>query len=346
MNKLRALAYATAGLLVVLSGWGALRYGDDAGLLPFVAVAALGLALPLIPRALALVAFRVRLFRRRSGDRASFSFERGSLFVSDQPVDDPPELLASIRDAVTRDDRFDAVADDEFAEGAGLTVGHAGYHNSFVRFSEGKLVVTGASKRTHALADLVADACSLSFETVRNNPFLAPRPVRGGTRVVLGLVLVVLAAGGVAGVAGAAYPGGAYNTAEKAVLVGFDARGDFVPGTTRDETRLEKAAFLVDGLAEEAVEVRWEQNSTDRVVGHGRQSLAISEDVRSLLRAARADGLDGEAAARADRIERDLHDAEREVAAALAERAGGEGVREGPVLEVRDELLRAAETPA
>ena len=345
MNKLRTLSYAAAGFLVALSAWGVLRYGGDDGVLPFVAVAALGLVIPLVPRALALIVFQVRLFRRRSADGGSFSFERGSLFVSTEPVADPSGALASVRAAVAGDDRFDAVADDEFTEGAGLTVGHAGYHNSFVRFSGGKLVVTGASKRTHALADLIADACSLSFETVRNNPFLAPRPIGGGTRVVLGLVLVVLLLGGVAGFANTAYPGDTYNTAEKTVLVGFDARGDFVPGATRDEARLDKAAFLVDGLAEEAVEVRWERNSTERILAHGRQSLAISEDVRRLLAAARADGSDADAAARADRIEGDLHDAEREVAAALTERARDENVRDAPVLEVRDELLRAADTP-
>lgn len=344
MNKLRAFALAAAGFLLALAGWGALRYGPSAGLAPFVGVALLGLVIPLIPRALARLVFRIKRGWVRLQDRPSFSFERGSMFVSTTPVEDPSGTLAAIRDAVTADDRFDAAADDEFSEGTGLTVSHAGFHNSFVRVSDGRLVVTGASKRTHALADLVAETCSLTFERIRDSPFRSPRPIRGAPRAFLGLFLFVLLVTGVVGFAGAAYPGDAYNPAEKTVLVGLDARGDFAPGVTPTDTRLDKASFLVDALAEEAVEVRWAQNSTVAVLTHGRQSVAISEDVRELLAAERAAGLRGAEAARADRIEADLHAAERSVADAIDERAADERVRDERLLAVRDDLRAAANT--
>lgn len=346
MNKLRTFARSAAAFLVALAAWGALHYGPAVAPASFLPVALVGLAIPVIPRALARLAFHARRWWSNRSTAPRFSFERGSLFVSTNPVDDRESALERIKAVVAGDDRFDAVADDEFAEGIGLTVGHAGYHNSFVRFSKGRLVVTGASERTHALADLVADACSLTFERATDHPFASPDPIRGAPRAFLGLFLVVLLLVGVGGFAGAAYPGGSHNPAEKTVLVGLDARGEFVPGVTTDETRLDKAAFLVDGLAEEAVEIRWERNETDRILVHARQSVAVSNDVRRLLSAAHDGGLTPEQAARADRIETDLHEAERSVAAAIDERARNERVRDERLLAVRDELREAADTPA
>lgn len=342
MNKLRTFTVLAASFLGVLAIWGMLRYGGTA----FLKVALLGLVIPVIPRTLAYLVFRVRLWRRRIRNQSAFSFERGSMFVSNTVVDDPSSVLSTIRSTVAGDDRFGAAEDDEFSEGVGLTVGHAGFHNSFVRLSDGRLVVTGASKRTHALADLIADTCSLTFERVRNNPFRSPEPIRGAPRAFLGLFLFVILLVGVAGFANAAYSGGTYNTAEKTVLVGFDARGDFTPSVTTTDTQLNKAAFLVDALDEEAVEIQWERNSAELILNHGRQSVAISEDVRELLSAARADGLSAEEAARADRIETDLHDAERSVADAIDERAADESVRDDRLLTIRDELREATDTPA
>lgn len=346
MNKLRTFSLSAAVFLQLLAVWGALYYGPSVGYASFIPVALVGLLIPAIPPVLAWLAFHARRLWPNRGKKPAFSFERGSMFVSTDSVSDPERVLGRIREAVTGDERFDAVTDDRFSEGAGLTVGHAGFHNSFVRFSEGRLVVTGASERTHALADLVADACSLSFERARNHPFKTPAPIRGAPRAFLGLFLVVLLLVGASGFATVAYSGSAYNTAEKAVLVGFDAREEFVPGVTPDETRLDKAAFLVDGLAEEAVEIRWERNSTERILAHGRQSVSISNDVRQLLSAARDDGLDPDEAARADRIETELHDAERSVATAIDERASNESVRDERLVAIRDRLLEAAETPA
>lgn len=324
VNKLRAFARLGGGFLTVLAAWAGWQYADGpAEALSFVAVAALGLVVVRAPAAVTRAKHWLTLTEQHWAARRGKNERTTPAFVS-EPVGNPEAALAAIRDAVRNDDEYDDAKTDAFPEGDGLTVTHTEFHNSFVRVAEsGRLVVTGASKRTRALAGLVERVCDVSVESRVTNPLSAPEKVQGAPRVFLGLVLAVVVVAGVVGVAGAAYPSGAYNPAEKAVLVTFDARGS-LPGVSTTETHLDKAAFLVTVLDEKAVEVRWSSNDTDRVTTHARESLVVRREAASLLAEIRRSSPTPAQIRRAKRIERDLVAAERRVAASIDEALDGD----------------------
>lgn len=345
MNKLRILSLGGGGFLVVASAWATLRY---AGWTPFAWAALLGLVVAVVPSVMA----RAKLWARRGwrglGRVRSDSPLRDATFVSESPVDDPSVELDAIADSVRDADGFDAVRHEQFDNGDGLVVTHAGFHSSFVRLTRGgRLAVSGASRRTRNLVDVIEATRPLSLSDRANNPLRRPDPVRGAPRVFLSIFLVGLLLVGVGGIANGAYPAQAYTSGEKTILVSIDARADFVPGVTATDATLSKADFVVGALEEESVEVQWESNSTTRLVEHGRQSLQMSTDVRGLLADARAGSLTDEQAARADHIERDLHAAEADTAEALTKRVeeGGLIGEKTELVSVRDDLRSAADQP-
>lgn len=346
MNKLRAVATLAGGSLVALSVWAALRYGGETGVVPFAATAALGGLIAAIPELLARAKRRARVGYRRL--REAVTGERDeSLYVSAAPLDEPFAALDAAADRLRGDDAHDSVREAEFSEGKGLAVDHSGAHSSAVRVTEsGRLAVVGASDRARALARRLEELTPASFERTLANPFRGSEPVKGAPRVFLGLALVALFAAGVGGVANAAYPSGAYNSPEKTVLVSFDARADLDPATTETDVRIEKADFLVGALDEEAVEIRWEDNVTDRVRAHGRQAVATGSHVRDLLTAVRRGDPTAAQAAAVDRIEADLRKAERNVSAALAAKAEHEAVRGRELIGLRERLRASDDGPA
>lgn len=346
MNKLRTLGSVGGGLLLALTAWATVRYGGSAA--PYAVATLLGVAVVSLPHVAARAKAAVRGLRHRLADEeAGFSEERGSVFVSESTVDDPVDCLEAVVAVVRGDADYDDVERDAFEEGPGVTVTHGGFHNSFVRVTDsGQVVVTGASARTATLADTVSRVSSLSFKRTRNNPFQPIEPVRGGSRVFLGLLLVVLLALGVNAVGAAAYSPATYNPAERTIMVGMDAHADLDPRVSATEARLRKAAFLVDVLEEEAVEVRWEGNETGRVANHGRQAIRISADARALLGAVREESPTSAETARADRIESDLRDAERSVAVALTDRAESDRLDGAPLRRLARRLRTASNTPA
>lgn len=316
VNKLRTLSLLSGGFLVALSAWGLSRYGGPPG--GFLGVAALGAIVASLPWTLAYL--KLYLYRAYWWVKnwRSESAERGSIFVSETPVSDREAALDDIADALAAEGVGESVAAADFSEGRGLTVTHAGFHNSFVRVGRSdRVVVTGASEKTRDLAENIEEVGPLSFERTYTNPFTKPIPVRGAFRVFLGLAIVALVLYGVGSVADAAYPSDVYNPAEKTVLVSIDARTTLDPGRSRTEAHLDRASFLVQVLEEEAVEIRWDRPS--RATMHGDQALLISRDVRDQLEAARASSLTPVQAERAARIEARLHDAEQAVATALEE---------------------------
>jgi len=344
VNKLRALSRSGGLALFLVSLWAAIRYGSPLRFVPGILVAGVVLTLPL---ALAYGKLWVRRGRRYLADRRRDE-DRGTTFVSKERDPDPESALSQVAEALSRDESYRDVRSEAFPEGEGLLITHGGFQGSFVRRTEaGRLVVTGSSEKTRSLARRVGDLRGVSMDERLNNPFLGPIPVRGGPRVLLSVVLVVMLVLGVGSVAGAAYPSDAYNTPEKTVLVSYDARADFVPGISRTDVRLGKAAFAVGALSEEAVEIRWEENGSRFLVEDGRQALAISADVRATLRSVRERSLDPAQAARVDRIEGDLHAAEQNAAdaitARLENRTAGQYAPELRVL--RDRLRRAATRP-
>lgn len=342
MNKLRTLSWGGGGLLAALAVWAVVNYGGTPfrfGPAILIGVTAAGL-----PFGVAYFKYAVKSLRLRLADTDDgFSAEQGSIFVSNSAVEDPVDCLESVRSAVESDDEYDDVKRDSFDEGPGLTVLHAGFHNSFVRITAaGRVVVTGASERTHRLADTVSEVYSLSFERTRDNPFTGMESVRGAPRVFLGVIVFTVLLVGINAVTVAAYPSDAYNPAERSVLVGVDARASVDPGVTETDARLSKAAFLVDVVNESATEVRWQENDTDSIATHGENALRVSSDARSLLATVDEAGPTSEQAERADRIERRLSDAERSVATALEERADGDGLDDTETLSRLSDRLRAS----
>lgn len=340
VNKLRTSSWTGGVALLLFSIWAAVRYSDGIEeLQPFFWWMALGLLVIILPAALA----HAKLWVRKANDtlhRRLSSAERGSVFVSESAIHDSTASLATIADAVRETDEYDRVHKEQFPEGEGLSITYAGFHSSFVRIiGSGRIVVTGASGKTQSLARFIERVCGVSFTSTASNPFHKPQPVRGGSRVFLGLLLVVIVLVGVGGVTDTAYPSDGYNPAEKVVLVSIDLSADINPTISETNTKLTKAAFLVDVLSEESVEIRWEQNNTERIIIHGRQALLISEDVRTLLTSVRRSTPTPEQAARADRIEMDLHDAEHAVARAIRDR-----LTKGIVQGNEDKLRRIRDT--
>ena len=341
MNKLRAFSYAGGGFVAVLAAWAVARYpGSTAS---FAEAFALGLVAAGLPQGLARLKAWIRSLRYRLADEeAGFSEELGSIYVSDATVDDPVEFLETVRVAVRDESGFEGVERGEFGGVPGLNVRHSGFHSSLIRVADGgRVVVTGASERTGALADAVSRACSVSFERTRHNPFKGVEPIRGGPRVFLGVIVFAVMLAGVNAVGAGAYSPSTYNPAERAVLVGMDAHADVHPGVSTTDAQLRKAAFLVDVLDETSTEIRWAQNDTALIADHGRQAVAVSTHARALLDEARGEELTPAQADRAERIETDLREAERSAAEALEERADEGGEDAETLRRLRDRLRTA-----
>lgn len=322
VNKLRLVARGGGSTLLLVTAWAALHYGPERGYLPFLGPAVLAVAVMAIP----VLGAHAKLWWHNAREwwegRGGYSFERGSLLLSEESIGEREALLDDVTAAVEDTEGYDDVKRDEFPEGDGLTVTHAGFHNSFLRVTgAGRVLVTGASERSRDLADLLEERFGLTMEPSRFHPFLEPTPIRGAPRVFLSVFLVVGLVVGLLGVGGAAYPSSAYNPAEKVVLVGFDARGD-APGVDQDQVRLQKAAFLVDVVNETAVEIAWEQNSSARIASHARSAVAVSDDTNRLLNETLRHG-DPAERRRARAIRADLHDAQRRVARSIATRNRG-----------------------
>lgn len=346
VNKLRGLTLTGGGLLVVLSLWALSYYSvPRSEALPYVKVTATGVGIVILPTALAYVKLWVKTAGQYLERRKSDTYERGTIFISEDSVSDPEVTLDKIASAVSDVDDFDDVYRDAFPEGEGLTVIHTGFHNSFVRVSDStRLVITGASAKSAALADVIAERVGLPLRRALRNPFVDPQPVRGAPRVLLGVVVVAIVVLGVVGIGGAAYPSPAYNPAEKTVLVGIDARAAIDPGVGETDHRLDKAAFLVMVLEEKQVEILWAQNDSSYIREHGEDAGVISRDVRVLLRQARASSPTPDQAERADRIESDLHAAELDIAGALDRRGASGNYGPDPFISLADEMRTAANT--
>ncbi|MDX1744856.1 MAG: hypothetical protein R3324_02865 [Halobacteriales archaeon] len=346
VNKLRGITVIGGSLLVGLSLWALTFYArSSADYGPYLKVAATGIVIILLPIAIAYLKLWGGTIAQYLARRKSDSYERGTIFITEDAVANPDRTLDRIADVVTDVDDFDDVYRDAFPEGEGLTVVHTGFHNSFVRVSDSAhLVITGASAKSARLAEIITERVGIPVHRALRNPFVKPQPVRGAPRVFLSVIIVGFVVLGVMGVAGAAYPSSAYNPAEKTVLVGMDARADLDPGVTTTDHRLDKAGFLVDVLEEKEVEVLWAENDFERVRQQGVQATEISADVRTLLAQARSEGLSDEQSARATQIERDLHEAELNVAFALERRAASGNFSAGPITSLADRMREASNT--
>ncbi|MFC4552867.1 MULTISPECIES: hypothetical protein [Halorussus] len=341
-SKLRAFTAGGGGFLFALSAWALLEYGPTGGFVPFLGTAALGVAVAALPRAYVAGRFRfrqglrfLRFWRESARQPDGDGAVPRSTFVSASPVPDDvlDRLAATIRD----DDAYDGVRRESFPEGDGLTVTHAGFHNSFVRVTDAsRLVVNGTSEKTRRLVEEIEETFSVSVEPADINPFGRSAPIRRAPKVALALAAVVLVVLGTGGVVGAAYQSDAYNPAERGMLVAIDARSDVDPGMSERRASLEKARFLVGMLEEEAVEIGWEYNTTGRVTAHGRDALAIAENARLLLAEAREGNAPGASRADVSQIEANLRSAERSVADALdrkAQKLPGSNPRIGRIRE-------------
>lgn len=340
MNKLRALSLGGAVFLIAVAGWAAWYYGSPS---KFIWTVIAGGVAAGLPRALAHGKRGARRLHRKLDDGERISGEKGSIFVSNGIVEDTVDCLETVREAVAADDRYDEVRRDSFAEGPGLTVIHTSFHNSFVRItSAGRVVVSGASERTQDLAETVTDACGISFERTRENPFSPLEPVKGAPRVFLGVFVFSVLLIGFHATAASAYPSDAYNPVERTIVVGIDGQSSLDPRVSETEGRLSKAAFLVTVVEESPVEVRWAGNDSDRVMRQGRQALIVANDTRSLLSSVEADSPTPAQAQRVETLRARLATAERETAAALDRRAQSEAVNEPESIHRLSDRLRAS----
>lgn len=322
MNKLRAFVVGGVFTLALFTVLTVLQYGitPDSRTGYLTAVVAIAL-LPVIPLMATYGKHGIRRLAEYHRNGGGLSFERKSIFVSSDTVSDTDRMLSDIEAAVEDTGEYDECRRDRFGEGRGLTIRHTGFHNSFIRVSGGsRLVVTGASENTHSLASLVEQVGSVTMERTRTHPFFDLQPIRGAPRAFLGLFLVVLFVFGVSGVAAAAYPADAYSAPERVVLVSYDSRVTLVPGYDTTDATLDKAAFLVGSLEEEAVEIEWDRDDVSKLETHTQQSRYLSVTIAEMLASTRESGLTATERDRIVTLESDLHAAECRVASAITTR--------------------------
>lgn len=330
MNKLRTTAIASGVVLLVVSTWGAFEYGSRAGLGPFVLVAALGVLVSIAPDGIAVAKHTAYQYHRESKAADTRAGVRDRYFTSKETYSNRKEILDVVRNTVTDTDGYERVVPTDFPEGDGLSVSHAGFHNSFVRVTtSGRLVLAGASERTADLASDLTEALETPFERSWTNPMRQRAAIKGGLRVVLAVMILTATGIGVGTVAAAGYPSNAYNPLEKVALASYDARAAVDPGMTETDAAISKARFRVAILQESTVEVRWTENNSARLVGVGRKALEISGDTRSSLVDLRSRDLTATQRGRIDRIAANLTEAEENISTALAKRADDRGIDEG-----------------
>lgn len=317
--------FATVGgtALAALAIWAYTQY-ETIGIGLLVRNLTVGVLVIALPRGVS----RAKLTLRRVWEHyADTEAGESNLFKSTERVSDVERALDAVAESFAGDDDR-SVTRKSFSEGPGLVITHEGFHNSFVRrLKSGHLVVTGDGDRTSALADRVERVAAISLVPTTPSRVASPNPLRGPTRVTVGLLVFVLLLAGITGIAGGAYPSDTYNPAEKVVLVSFDARTDFDPTMSSVDGRLGKSAFLVDVLREEAVEIRV-ANGSDRIRDHAEQSLTVSCTADQWLTEVREESRTSTHRARIERIRTKLQSARDKVANAITERIDDESVAE------------------
>lgn len=340
VNKLKTLAVLGGGWVVLLAGWGVIRYPNAP--FGFLEVAVFGGIIASLPWTIAYLKLFIHQAYWSVKNKWSESVERGEIFVSKTSISNRESVLDDIASAIRSGVPNASVSDEEFNEGRGLSITFAGFHNTFVRVDKkNRVVLTGASKKVKELTDHLESNDLLSFEQSYVNPFVGPLWVKGAFRVFLGVAIIGLIIAGTAGAANTAYPADAYNPGEKIVLLSFDLRATIDPGQTVTQTQLDKAEFYVVILEEEAIEISWDAAAEASV--HASEALQTSSDARNQLDAAKSSSLSPSQADRANRIEQRLHAAERDVSDALEQKmAENETADRSEVLSNASALKEAA----
>lgn len=343
VNKLQTVSLLAGGVIVALSVYGVIKYQNPYG---FLDTLLFGLIVATLPWIIAYIKLGIHQAYWALKNRRSTSAEHGSIFVSTDEVPDHESTLADIESALRTRVSEGTVSPDQFAEGPGLTVTFAGFHNSFIRIDrKNRVVVTGASRKVKELKDSIESAEILSFKQSNINPFVRPMPVTGGVRIFLAAGIILMAIGGIAGVSETAYPADVYNPGEKTVLLGFDVWSAMDPTKSAPQGHLDKAAFYVAVLEEEAIEISWDNPNQASV--HAAAAFQTSEDAREELATARELGLTQPQAERADQIEQQLHAAERDVADALEQKVAEDAPPDrGEVLSDASSLREVANQTA
>lgn len=343
MNKLRTVALSGGAALLVVAGWGALEYGSAVGFEPFAWVALLAVLVAIAPDAISIVKHTVYQYLREAKAADARAGTKDRYFTSTETFRERDEILDSVRDAVSDTDRYDSVSVDDFPEGPGLSVTHAGFHNSFVRVNgAGRLVLAGASKRTADLAEDIAATLGTSFDRSWANPMRHRKPITGGFRIVLAVALLTSTGLGAGAVAAAGYPSNAYNPLEKVALASYDARATVDPGMSETDAAIEKERFRVDMLQESSVEIEWTGNSSARLISAGLTTFAVASDTRSSVEDLRGRQLTAAQRTRVDDIASDLREAETGAAKVLRNRADAQEnvARSNDIREIATALRR------
>jgi hypothetical protein len=322
MNKLRTTAVFGGTVLLVAAGWGALEYGSGVGLEPFAWLAILAVLVAIAPDTISVAKHIVYQYRREAKAADTRTGTKDRYFTSTETFRERDTVLGSVRDAVNDTDSYEGVALNEFPEGTGLSVTHAGFHNSFVRMdTTGRLVLAGASKRTEDLANDIAATLGTSFDQSWANPMRNRKPITGGLRIVLAIALLTTTCLGVGTVAATGYPSDAYNPLEKVALASYDARATVNPGMSETDAAIDKARFRVDMLQESSVEIGWTDNDSIRLIQTGLATYSVAGDTRSSVSDLRGRSLTPAQRDRVVAIATDLREAETSSAKALSKRA-------------------------
>jgi hypothetical protein len=322
MNKLRITAVSGGAVLLIAAGWGTLEYGSRVGLEPFAWIAVVAVLVAIAPDAISVVKHTVYQYLRESKAADARAGTKDRYFRSTETFRERDEVLGSVRDAIDDTDSYEGVVTNDFPEGTGLSVTHAGFHNSFVRVdTAGRLVLAGASKRTADLADDIASTLGTSFDQSWANPMRNRKPITGGFRIVLAVALLTTTGLGVGAVAAAGYSSNAYNPLEKVVLASYDARETVTPGMSETDAAIDKARFRVDVLQESSVEIGWNDDDSIRLIDTGLATYSVAGDARSSISDLRGRSLTPAQRARIDSIATDLRKAEMSAATTLRKRA-------------------------
>lgn len=313
LNKLRWYAGTLGGVLALAGVWGALRYDGSAS--RFLLAALVGVLVAGAPYAVAYA--KLLRERRRQANLDEAIFASPALDV------DRETFLDTSASALESTEAFVEVKRREFPEGTGLIVDHTRFHGTFVRLTrQGRAVVTGIrNDATNAVVEVLEEVWSSTLSRQESNPFLRPIPIRGLPRATLTIGLTVVVLFDAAFIAGVAYPGPTYNSAEKVTLVALDARADVDPDMDEVDAKLSKASFLVTVLEEEATEIRWQAGINDSKRASVNDAAAISADVTRLLDAAAAHDPSPEQRTRLETLRADQKRAVADVQRAMEEPA-------------------------
>jgi len=326
MNKLK-FALITGGINsfgLILWAW--LYYGYQAAFLDAVLLGAITVSLPSI---LSRGIFRFRFWVRNQKSRFGTEYRDGtSILESTNPINRPDHSLDRIKEHLKSHTMVDDVRWEHFDEGRGLSIIHSGFHNIIIRIGmRNHLVITGATARIDEILRAVGKITNLQFKRKSQSPFQIHQPVRGAPRVFLSILIVGMFIGIPLTVGAGAYSSEAFNPVERTVLVGIDLQAQITPSVDSVDHRLNKAAFLISILGEEATEIQWSAENAALRSEQISQTELLSAKINLLLMEIDSQDLSTNQRVRREQLFMEFESAEDAVHRAIVETSDAEATQ-------------------